>query len=65
MATGDRAGEIRLWQLSTLQQLCELTGLTGDVTGLWFSPDGRRLLAAAKTKDGGSEVMVWDAGQSE
>jgi len=65
MATGDRAGEIRLWQLSTRQQLCELTGLTGDVTGLWFSPDGRRLLAAAKTKDGGSEVMVWDAGQSE
>jgi len=65
MATGDRAGEIRLWQLSTLQQLCDLTGLTGDVTGLWFSPDGRRLLTAAKTKDGGSEVMVLDARQSE
>ncbi|HQX51291.1 MAG TPA: serine/threonine-protein kinase [Planctomycetaceae bacterium] len=65
MATGDRTGEIRLWQLSTRQQLCELTGLTGEVSNLWFSPDGRRLLAAAKTQDGGSEVMVWNATESE
>ena len=62
LATGHGHGKINLWHPAAGRPLSELNGLTGDVTCLWFSPDGRRLLAAAKTKTGGSEVMVWDAG---
>jgi len=65
LATATLTGEVRLWHLATGQPLCELTGLTREALGLWFSADGKRLFAAAKTASGGSEVMVWDARERE
>ena len=61
LVTGAHLGEVRLWHIPTYQPLYDLVGLTGECLGVWFSADGQRLIAAARTASGGSEVMVWDA----
>lgn len=55
-ATGDMAGQIRLWTLgSDIKQGNTLT-LVGRINSLAFSRDGRRLVAAAS-----NGAQVWDA----
>lgn len=61
LATGGRAGDIRLWRSGTYAPLCELHGLTGHILGIWFTPDGNRLIAAAHSASGGADVLVWNA----
>jgi WD40 repeat protein/predicted Ser/Thr protein kinase len=48
---------IRVWEVQTGQELPVMLGHEGHVTGLNFSPDGRRLLSSAITDN---SVRLWD-----
>jgi WD40 repeat protein len=48
--------EVKVWDAQTGQELLTLKGHTGEVNGVAFSPDGRRLASAS-----GGELKVWDA----
>jgi WD40 repeat protein len=47
---------ITAWDVATGRQLKRFTGLRGHATGLEFTPDGKRLVAASS--DG--TLLVWD-----
>ncbi|MEZ6066877.1 MAG: c-type cytochrome domain-containing protein [Planctomycetaceae bacterium] len=49
-ATGQADGSIRLWDLATSQPGATLTGHTGGVRGLGFSPDGSKLYSTGDDK---------------
>src|SRR5262249_25357607 len=52
-------GVVQLWDPDEGTQLATLTGHTGDVFTLAFSPDGERLLS------GGGEVKIWDVASEQ
>jgi hypothetical protein len=58
-------GEVKVWDAHTGQVQLTLTGHTGMVNGVCFSPDGKRIASAATGGfDQGflpGEVRVWDA----
>jgi WD40 repeat protein len=66
-----KGGGVRLWDLSTGQQVLNLAGPTDLVTLVAFSPDGRRLVSASAIGGGflnsiffniqASELAIWDA----
>jgi WD40 repeat protein len=56
LATGCGDNTIRLWDLVTWQEVCELRGHESYVHALAFSPDGTRLASAS----GDSTVRIWD-----
>ena len=57
LATASEDGTVRLWDPATGQPIGDpLTGHTGAVTGVAFSPDGHRLATAS---DDGT-VRLWD-----
>jgi eukaryotic-like serine/threonine-protein kinase len=55
--TPDLKGEVKVWDLSTGQEVLRLGGTTGGDYCVRFSPDGRRLATA----DQATVVKVWDA----
>ena len=56
LATGERNGYVRLWEVATGQAIAELSGHDGPVLSLLFSPDGR-LLA---TGSADHTLLLWD-----
>jgi WD40 repeat protein len=51
-------GEVKLWNAETGREVLTLKGLTGGVTNIAYSPDGKRLAAACAEEPA---VVVWDA----
>jgi WD40 repeat protein len=56
----NRGGELKLWDATTGKEIAVLAGYAGQHSDLAFSPDGKRLAAAAN--DG---VQVWDVRSHE
>jgi RNA polymerase sigma factor (sigma-70 family) len=55
-ATDTETPTITAWDVATGRELKRFTGLRGQATGLEFTPDGKRLVAASS--DG--TLLVWD-----
>jgi hypothetical protein len=51
------AGEAKVWDARTGQELLSLKGHTAPVLSVCFSPDGNRLVST----DSGGKTLVWDA----
>jgi WD40 repeat protein len=62
LATGERGGVVRLWQVAdadgkpALQELGKLFGHQSQIRGLWFAPDGSMLVSGADDQT----VRLWD-----
>jgi WD40 repeat protein len=63
LAAASPEGAIRLWDARSGELLKELTGHTDGIWAMAFSPDGKTLASAARSKD--STVKLWNvtAGQ--
>ena len=60
---GPGAGEVKVWDAQTGEELLSLKGHAGWVWSVAFSPDGKRLASGSGSLVGGQggEVKVWDA----
>jgi WD40 repeat protein/serine/threonine protein kinase len=64
LATVSQDEKVRLYDLTTGQELGAVRGHVGDVWGVAFSPDGRHLAACSGYK-GWGEIRLWDTAQWE
>jgi serine/threonine protein kinase/WD40 repeat protein len=64
LASGGEDRVVRLWDVTTGAVLLELSGHNREVTGVAFSPDGRRLVSttgeANESSNVPGEVKLWD-----
>jgi WD40 repeat protein/predicted Ser/Thr protein kinase len=56
-----KPGEVKVWDALTGRETLTLNGHTHLVTGVAFSPDGRRLASASVPVIGPGQLKVWDA----
>ena len=56
LAAASRDRTIKLWEVSTRQELATLTGHTDEVEAVAFHPDGRRLVSGGRMGPSGSGV---------
>lgn len=56
LASAADGPEVQLWEVATGRKALTLTGHTGTVGHLAFSPDGRRLVSSARD----TTLLVWD-----
>jgi WD40 repeat protein/serine/threonine protein kinase len=57
----DSAGEVKVWDAATGNELFVLRGTSHAFTDVAFSPDGRRLASTAVSETQGGQVKLWDA----
>jgi len=55
LVTSGQAGFLSVWDVESGQENFQLTGLTGTVHDVWFSPDGKYLYT-----DGDGSAIIWD-----
>jgi WD40 repeat protein len=53
-----KSGEIKLWDVKTVRERASLSGYTGSVHGVVFSPDGRTLATTGSDK----LIHLWEVG---
>lgn len=56
LATADKEGTVKLWDVAARTELATLRGHQGEVWGLAFSPDGQTLVTAGRDR----EIRLWD-----
>lgn len=62
---------VEVWDVKTGELAQTLQGQQKDVTGVWFSPDGRFLVSTAEEqqtsvgREPGGELVIWDARTGE
>src|SRR5262245_12102110 len=56
-----QSGEVKGWDAVTGEDLLTLKGHTGEVNGVAFSPDGKRLASGCGEVGSPGEVKLWDA----
>ena len=61
LASGSRDKTVRLWDMTTRQQLRTLAGHTSVVWSVAFSPDGRTLASGSADKT----IRLWNAATGE
>jgi len=61
LSTASDSNETSLPLQSGCRQTDTAVLMTGHILGIWFTPDGNRLIAAAHSASGGADVMVWNA----
>jgi WD40 repeat protein len=59
VAFGGADGIVRLWDLASGKPRKQCKGHTGPITGLAFSPDGKRLASISRNPD--TTLRLWDA----
>ena len=63
LVSGSRDNTIKLWDVTTGQELRALKGHAGRVNSVALSPDGKILLsggAASSSSTGGGQLILWD-----
>jgi WD40 repeat protein len=61
LASADRAGDLKLWDMPTYQLLLDLSGHSGPVCYIGFSGNGEVMATAGNSRDGRGEVWLWFA----
>ena len=59
LASASWDGTVRLWQVSTGQEMMVLQGGNGEIWSVAFAPDGKTLAAGRSSRHAGSEVLLW------
>jgi WD40 repeat protein len=62
LASGGNDGTVRLWDVATGKEVRRFGPEPGRVLRLWFTPDGRVLIAAHELAAPSSGVTAWEAG---
>lgn len=61
IATGDKAGMVRIWDAQTGKEKLSLAGHTDAISAVKFSPDGTRLVSASLDKT----ARIWNTSNGE
>jgi WD40 repeat protein len=56
LVTGTADSIVRIWDVSSASPLKELTGHTGEINGVCFSPDGQNIASGAGAEAG---IRIW------
>jgi WD40 repeat protein len=59
VATGDISGVIKLWDVTTRQELYTLAALGSRIRVVTFSPDGQDLIAGSQVTANGQMLHIW------
>src|SRR5262249_18473409 len=58
----DAQGEVRVWETETGKEFLPLTGHSGTVYDVTFSPDGTRIVSIGQVDH---KVIIWDASNGQ
>ena len=59
IATGDRTGLIRLWNLQTAEPIMAIQGQPGIIQAIAFTPDNRLIASLCKTENNQTLIQIW------